>query len=192
MLESITMKWTGVSPLLMHRGGLADKQDAYTKEIKKYTDLKKKKTESDEAQIRKLEWKGSLNLDDNGRPAVSGDQALACLVDGARRRMLGKDVIAGAMPASTAFALEYEGPKNVDKLYEVNKFVDVRGVKVGKSRIMRTRPRFNAWSVTVTFEYDPSLVNREQIIDAALAAGESKGIGDYRPRFGRFTVDVVS
>lgn len=66
--------------------------------------------------------------------------------------------------------------------------VDMRAVRVNRGRVIRQRPRFDKWalefSITCTEPQLPLKVIR-QIIDYA---GQYVGIGDYRPKFGRFVV----
>jgi hypothetical protein len=67
--------------------------------------------------------------------------------------------------------------------------IDQRPVVVQKSRIIRARPLINDWSATFTIQYDPQLVAEPLIILEILSdAGRRIGVGDYRPRFGRFSV----
>jgi hypothetical protein len=67
--------------------------------------------------------------------------------------------------------------------------VDQRPVIIGKARILRARPRFDEWSATFTINYDQQLIKEPRLIVDILAdAGSRIGVGDYRPRFGRFRV----
>jgi hypothetical protein len=53
---------------------------------------------------------------------------------------------------------------------------------------MRTRPRFDNWSCKVRIEFAPSLLNESEVRDIAETVGMTVGLGDWRPRFGRFIV----
>jgi hypothetical protein len=69
--------------------------------------------------------------------------------------------------------------------------IDIRSAVVMKARILRARPRYDKWRTSFTIEYDPVLVPedaRKQIVDICADAGVRVGVGDYRPRFGRFRV----
>jgi len=61
-------------------------------------------------------------------------------------------------------------------------------IKATKGRVVRIRPKLNNWELDFTIE----LINDEfpvEVIKAALDdAGREGGLGDYRPRFGRFIV----
>jgi len=63
-------------------------------------------------------------------------------------------------------------------------------VVIGRSRIVRSRPMFTDWSCEFIFEIiDDELARNPGIIKEILEkAGKYKGVGDYRPEFGRFEV----
>lgn len=66
--------------------------------------------------------------------------------------------------------------------------VDKRWVVVNRARVLRYRPKFEEWalefSISVLDEQYPAVVVRD-VLDWA---GKYVGIGDFRPRFGRFQV----
>ncbi len=72
---------------------------------------------------------------------------------------------------------------------EASWVVDVQGVIVQRSRVMRARPRFDSW--TLEFDIvnnDPSNIGDDLVKDVLAEAGRYVGIGDYRPKYGRFEV----
>ena len=73
--------------------------------------------------------------------------------------------------------------------------IDRRRVIVQKSGIIRSRPKFNNWSLYFTIAYDPALLEEaglQVLPDIVNDAGNRFGIGDYRPDcagwFGRFSL----
>ena len=56
---------------------------------------------------------------------------------------------------------------------------------------MRTRPRFDDWAAEVKVHYQPELLNPAGIDRFMETAGSTIGIGDWRPRFGRFEATVI-
>jgi hypothetical protein len=96
-------------------------------------------------------------------------------------------VKAGLLVESNA-KLEYEGPQDPMALAEDPEFRLRVAVKVKQDRVMRTRPRFAAWSAEVTLKYQPALLDADVVRRFLVRAGEQIGIGDWRPRFGRFVV----
>lgn len=80
-----------------------------------------------------------------------------------------------------------EIPLISDKPYEI----DARPVVIPgqRTRVLKWRPKFNNWklrfTLTILDETNISPANVKEILEKA---GTTKGIGDYRPRFGRFYV----
>jgi hypothetical protein len=67
--------------------------------------------------------------------------------------------------------------------------IDARRAIIQGNGIIRHRPCYPEWRTMFTLEYDPLLITDPKIIvDIMADAGNLKGIGDYRPRFGRFIV----
>lgn len=71
MYQSLSFQITGVSPLLMHNGRLADPLDPLVKDIKKLS-CKRPKTEADLERITKLEFLGSLYLHGGAPAGIAG------------------------------------------------------------------------------------------------------------------------
>jgi hypothetical protein len=62
-------------------------------------------------------------------------------------------------------------------------------VRVQRSRIVRTRPMFCRWSLSFEVLYNPSQLNLEEIAGFVRIGGEQIGLGDWRPRFGRYVME---
>jgi hypothetical protein len=87
--------------------------------------------------------------------------------------------------------LEYDGPKDPNVLCEDTTFRLRCGVRIGTNRVMRTRPRFDNWTATLSLDFLPSLLNEDDVHSFLTTAGNQIGIGDWRPRFGRFSHEKV-
>ncbi len=66
--------------------------------------------------------------------------------------------------------------------------IDVRPVVIQRNRVVKGRPKFNKWELSFTISYDEKRIKKERIAEILDEAGAAKGIGDYRPKFGRFKV----
>ena len=53
---------------------------------------------------------------------------------------------------------------------------------------MRTRPMFKDWHVDFDVHFLPTLLNASDILEMFAVSGFTRGIGDWRPKFGRFAV----
>lgn len=174
----------------MHNGRLADPLDDATKALARLT-KKRSKTDDDHLAVRKCEWYGGLYVDDKGHPCLPGEVLEACLVEGAKRLKLGKAAKGGIIVAGNA-ALEYDGPKTADKLWEAGGFLKLAPVKVGQSRIIRTRPMFPTWAVSFDVMWDATLISHEDQLAEIVRGAGMAGVGDWRPKFGRFQINEGS
>ena len=187
-MKKVALKLTGVAPLIMHNARLADPTDPITREKNKIS-KGRNKTEEMLLAIKEIEWRGGLYLDEKGRPAIPADVVLAAVIQGARKAKLGKEASAAVYCEKPFFALDYDGPKDIKTLYADGRFCDYRSVAQQRQRIMRARPIFRSWSCNVELQIDEEILNPDQARDAMVAAGARVGIGDFRPRYGRFTVE---
>jgi len=76
-------------------------------------------------------------------------------------------------------------------IHKIQKWViDTRSVVIPatKGRAIRKRPRFNDWELNFTIKVMSDELPVEVLKSALDDAGREGGIGDYRPRFGRFIV----
>ena len=69
---------------------------------------------------------------------------------------------------------------------------DIRSVKVGTAKVARCRPIFKDWRATFTVLFEESALQRGDLDMSLRDAGSMIGVGDYRPRFGRFEVVAAS
>lgn len=183
---------TGVTPLMMHSERLADPTNLKTKELKKLT-AKKAKTDEDLALIKRVEWEVGMYVDENGHPAVPVDWILAVLLAGAKKSKQGPLAKAGIFPSTRAFfPVTFPGPKDIESLWADGRFCDYRGVVIQQKRTMRARPVFPGWSLSFEVDFDPDTIDGSTVKTALERAGQLIGMGDYRPRFGRFVVTESS
>ena len=189
MTKEIVADLVGAAPLLMHNGVLADPTSELAVARARAT-AKRAKSLADHRHIAAIEHRGGLWLKD-GRPCIPAEAIEAALVEAGKTRKLGKLVRAGILVGESP-ALRYDGPTQVDALFADRRFVHRAGVRVAGRTTMRTRPMFDQWSVTVRVGYLPSLLDEGMVNDLLVIAGERIGIGDWRPRYGRFSVSVAA
>ncbi len=66
--------------------------------------------------------------------------------------------------------------------------VDRRAVVIQRSRIMRLRPKLIEWELDFDIEVIDPNIDLKKLNEILVYAGQYIGIGDYRPKFGRFLV----
>ena len=192
-MKTIATTWTGIRPLVMHNGLMADPTNPKVRRIKEITSKGSKKlTDSDYEERDRLEWEAGLYWDDAIGPVIPSDNIERCIQLGAQKSRIGKDVQAAVFCSESHVRLEYDGPKDKRKLQQDPRFTLRNGVAVQQSRIIRIRPMFpTGWLLTFTLEYDESIINEKNLVKAMVDAGALIGLGDWRPKFGRFTVETV-
>jgi hypothetical protein len=189
-MNIIKLKITGTRPLLMHSDTLADPLNPKTK-IHKSLTVKGKKTDEDHEAIAKSEWMSSLYLDESG-PVIPGANIHAALIAGGKLSKLGAQLKRSTEVIRDVYRLDYTGPRDIESLWEKG-FFDARTVKNpgSSTRIVRYRPMFREWSCEAEIAFDPGVINQDQVVKCMEMAGQYCGIGDYRPKFGRFNVEAI-
>lgn len=180
---------TGTSALLMHSSRLADPLNPATKALKKATS-KRVKTDEDHAEIARLEFIGGLYLDPDIGPFIPGENISRTLIDGGRLTKSGVKVTRGVLITTDVNPLSYRGPRTPAELWDDENFRHMASVKIGTSRTMRCRPSFTGWRVEADGLLDQSVLALDELEGIAQTAGAMIGIGDWRPRYGRFTATV--
>lgn len=185
----LTYTITGTRPLIFNNGAAADPLNPLVKASKEQSRRSSKnRTDADEEQIMRNDWMMRVYADEQGHPVIPADMLMAVIQGGARLTKRGKQASAAIFVAEDA-KLIYDGPDKVDALINDPRFTFRAGVKQQQARIFRTRPIFRDWSATINVRLvNPNLVDATEIKGWLTAAGAQTGIGDWRPRFGLFSV----
>jgi len=166
-MESIKVKIKGVSPLLMNKYNMdGDKS-------KKKVDIYNKEDDVIDAVYydEKIGYYApSTWIESSIREAAKSFKAKG-------KRTLKETVVA------TTFCEEEKIPLN--KKYDE---IDSRFARIQRNGIIKHRPRWNTWELEFTLTFDPDRMSKETLLEIVSEAGKVKGIGDYRPKFGRFKV----
>ncbi|AWJ86239.1 hypothetical protein TSH58p_22190 (plasmid) [Azospirillum sp. TSH58] len=178
----------GQADLVMNSSRLVDPLEPIVQQLRLLTS-KRKKTLADHERIAEVEWHGALWASE-GRPCLLADAVESCFVDAARKLRLG-EVAKSALVCLRHSPLLYDGPVDAAALWNDPRFRLRKAVAVNGRRVMRTRPRFPQWAAEVTVSYLPGLLDREQVVRIFGIAGDLVGIGDWRPRYGRFRVEML-
>jgi hypothetical protein len=185
--QSLRFRLISAVPLLCHNGQLANPLNEIAHQMKTISG-KRQKTDADLEELARLEWYGSLYLDDDQQPCLPGEVLEAAFVQAARRQRRGTQAQAGIIcPAN--YPLEYDGPSKLDELWQRSEFRLTVPARVKNNRVMRTRPCFPTWAATIEVQHDASLLNANQVREIVRRTGSEVGVGDWRPRYGRFQVE---
>lgn len=175
----------GNKPMLMHNSRLANPMDPIARALKAVSS-KRKKTDEDHAEMSRLEFLGSLYMDQEYGPYIPGVNVQRCLTEAARLNTLGKKVERGLFIESSVNPIAFQGPRDEQGLWEDESFRHFAIVRVGTSRVARTRVQFLKWAVEATGRLDESMLSWDELKAICSNAGQYIGLGDWRPYFGTF------
>ena len=201
-LKTMNVLLEGTAPLMMHRSQLANPFNDYARELSRLNQEKKRKGADKDAILRLLadvEWEGGLYYDDKRfgekpkmkmGPYIPTEMVRATIRQGAKLSKGGKKVERALIIMAGKFPLEYEGPREFAKLFKDRSFWDQRMVRVGTSRVLRTRPIFHPpWKVKIEVAFNTDGLQADELLKFISDAGTFEGFGDSRSMgFGRFIV----
>ena len=173
--------------LIMHNGRTSNPLDPFAKAMKEISG-KRKKTDADLEALSNIEFQAGLYTDEKERVIIPSRVLESVLVEGAKKSKEGKLALSG-MFVDTDAILEYEGgPMTVKQLTESPDHRLCVAVRVGMAKVMRTRPHFKNWKAKFKVSVSDTVANESQLRRWIEDAGTLVGIGDWRPRHGRYEV----
>lgn len=186
----ITIDITGTSPLLMHNPRMVDPDYPINRELSAITS-KRKKTDADRARMELLEWHGGLYTEGTNpvRVVQPTSKVRKCLIEAGRISKQGKQVERAVSFSAVNVELRHDGPDDPDAIYADERFVSRLSVGVNGKRVMRTRPQFEEWGLTLEgLLIEDAGLNVDELERLIKLGGVAIGIGDNRVNgYGRFT-----
>lgn len=180
----------GESPLLMSSAECDRRSDTYIT----YRTLSKAraKTMEQEEQLRELEWNTRLYFDETIGPFIPGKNIKEMLRAAATKFKLGESVKRSLVIPQYRIPLIYDGPRTPKELWQ-EKFeytTMVANAGAGAGRVLRCRPMFEDWSLSVEVAFDTDEIENEAFFNI-VQRSQKYGLGDYRPEFGAFTPQIT-
>jgi hypothetical protein len=151
--------------------------------------------ELEQAQLRN-DWEASAYWDDSEKKFFIPDTLLLkCLRDGAAAAKKGKDIDRAVMITETQAYVETAGHRTLqaafnDRAFRLEcpcKIPPKTGALIWKCRCMMP----TGWKLTFSIEYNDDIVATKSIEEAIENAGLMCGLGGWRPKFGRFTTEIL-
>lgn len=190
-MKTINVIWRGITPLIQHSCKCVNPLHPISRKMKEITSKpSKKRTEDDLILLSDLEWEGGLYWDDTIGLYIPAENIEATVRDGAKNARKGKNVERGFAVKDMLVPLDIGENLTLDQLRADYRFRDVRQMKVQTSRVTRTRPRFNMWSIRFSAVYDESQIDLQTLADAMEYAGQYVGLCDSRPKYGKFVASI--
>lgn len=188
-MKNLLVTWKGTTPLIMHSCKCVNPLHPIAKELKKYTS-KRNKTDEDLKKISDLEWEAGAYWTDELGLYIPGENVEATLVNGAKANKKGKDIEKYVDVSDIYIPFNYGENLTKEELIANFEYRDTRVMTVQRSKVFRTRPRFDQWKIVFKIAYNEEKIDLETIIAAMEYAGSYVGLCDSRPKYGKFVAFV--
>lgn len=182
----------------------------YTKASRLFNQKLKEARKKNEADVMEVieqkqfrnDWESSAYWDDSESMFFIPDTLLlACIKAGAAAARKGKDIDRAVIVTEDRAYVETEKVKSMDDAFKKIgpngmpafrlegpcKIPPKTGALIWKCRCMIP----TGWKLSFALEFDENIVSRIALQQAIETAGLICGIGGWRPKFGRFTVEVL-
>lgn len=176
----------GISPLLHNRFPLPD-----------FETLSKGGRRQPGEQDYSQEWRKLLYVNSSNevyQPSTHFDGAMTRASSGYRIQGQGQKTYSQLFkgnvfttPDEILFGIK--APENLDNDADKPLYLDVRPAVIQRARIVKIRPCFKpGWKLKFIIEVIEDQIPVNVLNEVLIQAGKTVGIGDFRPRFGRFMV----
>jgi len=175
-MYTIQVRIKGTRPLLMHRNPLPEEGDPV---------IKKKTGMTQEQQKYMVDFEKSKYMTEDGTLYQPASAIHKCLVESALNFQIpgkGKKTYKALVVGSLLVEPEII-------VHEIQEAVpDRQWVRIQSARIVRTRARLNEWALSFQLLVADDQFPEEALKEILEYGAVTKGLGDYRPVFGRFIV----
>lgn len=188
-MKNLRVTWKGITPLIMHSCQCVNPLHPISKELKKYTS-KRNKTDEDLIKISDLEWEAGAYWKDDMGLYMPAENVEATIQNGAKANKKGKDIEKYVSVTDLYIPFNYGENLTKEELIQNYEYRDTRIMTVQRSKVLRTRPRFDQWSITFNVLYNEEKIDIETIVNAMEYAGSYVGLCDSRPKYGKFVATI--
>lgn len=186
----LKLKLTGLRPMLQHNGRLANPLDPHTRALAALTS-KRKKTDEDLIIIMQTESRGACWETADGKLGLPTANVWRCIYDAAKAYKLGEDVKRALSFEDVTEPLLVDGQEVSCEEFLTPENIDYRPVKIMGRKTMRARPRVRKWSSIHMLSLLEDVMDPRDLVPVLQRAGRLVGIGDWRPIYGTFEVEVI-
>jgi hypothetical protein len=178
--------------MLQHNGRLANPIDQWAQLLKALTS-KRKKTDEDLAAIRQVEARGGCWETRDGLLGIPTSAVWRSIYDAATAYKLGASVKRALHFSDETIPLLVGGETVFCDDYLADAAnIDYRPVVVNRVRTMRARPLVHpGWVSTHQFNLLDDVIDIRELVPVLERAGRLVGLGDWRPTYGTYDVEVL-
>mgnify|MGYP001768766530 CR=1 FL=1 len=193
-MQTLTATFTGVTPLLQANPQGVSRACPYSVRMKQINAKKTKRTDSDFAELADLEVLSRVFWDDKiGVYVPTRWVAEAIATKAFAVAKISKAATRGALfMVAAKVPLNYKNKGRVKAIADVTKdgfFRHAMILKQGQVRIEKNSPIFHDWSFACAMEFDDKVFDRADLQRIIAETSHYVGFGDFRPTFGRASVE---
>jgi hypothetical protein len=194
-MQALQATISGISPLLMNNPQTVDRFNPYTRAMARINAKKAKRTDDDYHELHDLEVRAKLYFDDEIGVYVPGTWVLSNIAANAFRtvKVSKQDIRASVFMTCSRIPLEYEGKsivKTADDIVGNPQFRKKLILPQRQVRIAKAAPIFHKWKFSTEIEFDEKMIDPNDLKYVLEYGAKYNGFGDFRPTFGRATVEV--
>lgn len=141
-------------------------------------------------KISDLEWESGAYWKDDIGLYIPGENVEATIRNGAKLNKQGKNIERFVSVTDLYIPLDYGEKLTKEQLINNYEYRDTRIMVVQRSKVVRTRPRFDQWKIQFNLMYDEEKIDLDVVVQALENAGKYVGLCDSRPKYGKFAVIV--
>ena len=183
-----------MNPLLQNNPQTVDRFNKYAKRMAQINAKKTRRTDDDYYELQDIEVRSKLYFDDEIGVYVPATWITSAIATNSFRvaKISKADTRGSVFPTADKLELSYEDKSKVKAPEDVvgNPFFRHKMIlKQGQVRISKAMPIFHKWSFKIGLEFDPSMIDPDSLERVLQHACKYGGFGDFRPTFGRATVE---
>lgn len=155
-MKNLRVTWKGITPLIMHSCQCVNPLHPISKEIRKLSDKPRgqKLTEEELERLSDLEWEAGAYWKEGLGLYMPAENVEATIQNGAKANKKGKDIEKYVNVTDLYIPFNYGENLSKEELIQNYEYRDTRIMTVQRSKILRTRPRFDQWNITFNLMYN--------------------------------------
>lgn len=187
----LTLKLSGQKVIMQHNGRLANPLNEYARRLSEIYGKRQKSTD-DLVQLMLIEARGGFWETDEGTIGIPTAAVWRSIYDAAKAFKMGTTIKRVLFFDEVVEPLYIDGVNpDCDEWLKDEHHIDYRAVKVQGRKIMRARPVVpNGWSSTHTFTILDDVLDPSKLAPILERAGRLEGLGEMRPTFGTYNVEL--
>lgn len=194
-IRYLSASFSGINPLLQNNPQTVDRFNPYAKAMKRINDKKTRRTDDDYLELKNIEVRSKIYWDDDTGIYVPANWVSAAIAASSFKtvKISKADIRSAVFTDSDKLRLTYRGMSKVKTPDDIVKNDDFRldmTLKQGQVRIVKSVPIFHEWSFSCSLEYDDEIIDADSMSTVINRVAKYGGFGDFRPTFGRATVEI--